>query len=303
MALLALLRRHLGPGSLLAAHLDHGLRPGSAAEAQRAGEMAGRLGLECRTARVEVGLLARERGKGIEEAARAARYDFLLSILSCWPGDHVVTAHQAEDQAETIIMKLARGGGPGALVGIRAVSGPVLRPLLGFGRDELRGYLRARGLGWLEDPSNADQRFGRNLVRREILPQLGRLNPAFLAAFGRASGLAACEEEFWDRHLDGLLERLGYREDGDWLGVLGQGLAGLGLAEARRVCGRLLRRVGPRRPGGGEPVSLASADMILGIAGTPGGGGLDLPGGRRAEWRGQYLYVGPASRYGRGSGA
>jgi tRNA(Ile)-lysidine synthase len=294
---MSLLARYVVKDRLLAAHLDHALRATSAQEAERAVGMAKAMGIACVVDRIEVEKLAKERGKGLEEAARAARYGFLEKILDNWPGDYLVTAHQAEDQAETVLMKLTRGAGPGALVGIKEKSGQIVRPLLGFERVELIKYLEREGLEHMCDPSNLDERFSRNLVRLRILPVLEKLNPAFATAFGRAAGLAAAEEEFWELHLEGLMARLGFREDRGWYGVKAADLETLSLAEKRRVMGRLSRLVRLDRPGGGEPVALSGIGMILDFCGTPGAGGQDLPGGRRVEWRGQYVYVGPASRY------
>jgi tRNA(Ile)-lysidine synthase len=253
--------------------------------------------------RIEVERLARERGKGLEEAARFARYGFLKKALEDWPGDYLVTAHQAEDQAETVIMKLARGAGPGALVGIGAKGTfgegqgvRALRPLLGESAKGLREYAAAKGLGFIEDPSNLDERFGRNLVRNKILPVLGQLNEGYLAAFGRAAEIAAAEEEFWDERLRGLEEKLELRAERGWFGVRAQGLAQVTLAEKRRLLGRLMRKVRLDKPGGGEGVSFSGVEAALGFLERPGAGGVDLPGGRRVEIRGLFIYIGPSSR-------
>jgi tRNA(Ile)-lysidine synthase len=302
-ALLSLLALFLPPARLLAAHLDHGLRPDSDAEAGAARLAAEKLGLRFESERTDVGSLARERGRGVEEAARWARYDFLYRVRDAWPGDFLVTAHQAGDQAETIILKLARGGGPGALAGIPAVNDGVLRPLLGFTRRELVRWLEARGVGWLEDPSNQDLKYARNKVRREVLPRLGELNPQILDALGRAARLASAEEEFWDGHLEKILRAISERVPDGWVRLSASGMYELTLAEQRRVAGRVLRSVVVPRVGGGEPVTLSSVDILLEMLSQPGRGGLDLPGGRRVEWRGVCLYVGPASRYNARSGA
>jgi hypothetical protein len=186
----------------------------------------------------------------------------------------------------------------GVTAGVAAgvTAGWLVRPLLGESRAGLEAYLEEKSLGFTVDPSNADGRFGRNLVRREILPVLAKLNPAYLAAFGRAANLAAAEEEFWSDHLDRLLERLGFREDRASFGVRAEPLAALSLAERRRVIGRLMGLVKSAKPGGGEGVSLLGIETALGLLDRPGAGGLDLPGGRRVERRGDYIYIGPASR-------
>ncbi|MDR0354985.1 MAG: tRNA lysidine(34) synthetase TilS [Deltaproteobacteria bacterium] len=301
--LLRLLADFLPPDRLLAAHLDHQLRESSAAEADRAATAAEEMGLEFASARVDVKTLAKNRGKGIEEAARWARYDFLYQTLGSWPGDCIVTAHQAEDQAETVLMKMVRGGGPGALQGIPAVNDRVIRPLLGFSRKEIEKFLTLKGLKWIEDPSNKENRFTRNKIRNEILPILVDLNPSFLEAIGRAARLSAAEEDFWNHHLDELFSVIVKPGPDDGLLMSAAGLYELSVAEQRRMAGRALRRIKIPRDGGGEQVSLASVDIFLEILNSPGAGGLDLPGGRRVEWSGADLHVGPASRYKTKSGA
>jgi tRNA(Ile)-lysidine synthase len=296
-ALLSLLAQCLASDQLLAVHLDHGLRETSAGEAIEAVKMAGSMGVVCESARIDVNRLAKERGKGIEEAARVARYDFLREKLRQWGGDCIVTAHQAEDLAETIIMKLARGVGPSGLVGIAAANQKTARPLLSFSKKELLDYLNSKSLSWIEDQSNQEMKFKRNQVRKTILPQIEKLNPAYLEALGRASKLASAEEEFWENHLKGLFEKLvSVLDDGGFrLEVFG--LMHLALAERRRLVGKVLREVKLPGPAGGEPVSFASVETLLKYARQPGAGGVDLPGGRRVEWRGHYLHIGPASRY------
>lgn len=303
-ALLGLLRGFLPPERLLAAHLDHGLRESSGREAILAKAVAQGLGVRCLVERIEVERLARERGKGLEEAARFARYGFLKKALEDWPGDYLVTAHQAEDQAETVIMKLARGAGPGALVGIEAQGGfgtgskkrGLARPLLGESKQELRAYAQLKGLEFVSDPSNQDERFGRNLVRNTILPILGRLNQSYLTAFGRAAEIATAEEEFWQERLSQLEEKLDHRSDRGWYGLRAAGLGQLSLAERRRLLGRLMRKVKLNKAGGGEGVSFLGVEKALAFLEKPGAGGLDLPGGRRVEIRGLFVYIGPSSR-------
>lgn len=296
-ALLALLAATLPAGSLLAAHYDHGLRIESAREAELAKAAAQKLGVDCLVEAGDVASLAKERGKGLEEAGRAARYDFFKRALDGWGGDVIVTAHQAEDQAETIILRLARGGGPGALAGIPAINGLAIRPLLGFSRRELLGYLESRNLDYLEDQSNYDPRFRRNQVRRDVLPRLAELNPAYLAALGRAAELAGAEEDFWRLRIDRLEAVLTAPDSEGGFLMEAAGLAALTLAEKRRLAGRMLRKVFVPGKAGGEPVSFRTVEDFLGVLAKPGSGGLDLPGGRRVQWRGRFLRIGPASRF------
>jgi tRNA(Ile)-lysidine synthase len=296
-ALLSLLAQSLPKNQLLAFHLDHSLRPSSRQEAVETASMAAKIGVECLCERIDAQALAKRRGKGVEEAARAIRYELLDQHLNRWGGDWIVTAHHAEDLVETVILKLARGVGPSSLVGIPAVNGKIIRPLLSFSKKEILAHLNDNALSWVDDPSNLDGRFKRNQVRKEIVPEIEKLNPAYLEAFRRASKLASAEEAFWENHLEELQKKLvTVLDDGDYQLEVFE-LMRLSLAEKRRLVGKVLRMVEIPKPLGGEPVSFASVDTLLKIAQQPGAGGVDLPGGRRVQWWGRFLRIGLASRY------
>ncbi len=149
---LMILARHLGL-AVTAIHVDHGLRPGSAVEADVVRLAADRFGAGFRSLSVAV-----EPGPNLESRARDARYGAL-------PPD-VLTGHTADDQAETILMFLMRGVGPAGLAGID----PATRPLLGLRRTDTEEVCRRVGVEPVDDPSNRDPRFRRNRVRRELIP-------------------------------------------------------------------------------------------------------------------------------------
>lgn len=166
------------------AHLDHALRPGSAEDAGFVEQMGIREGLPMTIERQDVGRLSAERGWSIEDGARRIRYEFLLRVATAERSVRVALAHTADDQAETVLMRLVRGTGVmglGAIPVTRPLGGgrdksqpAVIRPLLEIWRSEVLAYLRDAGLAYREDPSNADVRFLRNRVRRELLPLLER---------------------------------------------------------------------------------------------------------------------------------
>ncbi len=172
MALLHLLRELLLPSQIVVVHVDHGLRPESHEEARQLVSYVEGLGLRCALCTVTVSPV----GKGIEEAARRARYEALAAVAAREKARVVLTGHTQDDQAETVIWQLLRGGGSGALVGMpkeRPLGEAVLlRPLLGVRRARLREYLVRHGVSWLEDPSNALPVFTRNRIRASILPLL-----------------------------------------------------------------------------------------------------------------------------------
>jgi tRNA(Ile)-lysidine synthase len=172
--------------------VDHALRPGSAGDATMVAEAAAKLGLGHRT----LTWTGAKPVSGLMAAARAARFDLLLADAREHGVDALVFAHTIEDQAETLLMRLARGSGVDGLAAMAPVGGRremlMLRPLLGLSRPRLAATLEAHGVAWIDDPSNASARFERVRIRGEAasLDRLG-LTPAALALsaarLGRAS--------------------------------------------------------------------------------------------------------------------
>ncbi|MHB8669779.1 MAG: tRNA lysidine(34) synthetase TilS [Acidimicrobiales bacterium] len=142
-----------------AIHVDHGLRSGSAEEAKVVAEACRRLGAGFVAHRVEVGP-----GPNLEARARSARYRVLPA--------GVLTGHTADDQAETILLNLIRGAGRRGMAGMRDDG---RRPLLGLRRSETRALCQAKGLSWVDDPSNDDLALRRNRVRHQLLPLLDEI--------------------------------------------------------------------------------------------------------------------------------
>jgi len=221
----------------------------------------------------------RERGAGIEAAARALRYAFFRELAEAGrdPTRKIATAHTLDDQAETVLLRMLRGTGIRGLAGIhpRLVlekeshkSGEVVRPLLEVRRVELQEFLQARGQEWREDSSNRNPSFLRNRVRLAVLPVLkesfGDLaveNLADLAEIARA------EEEHWER---------GHPEvraaDGDLKVAL---LSDLPLAAQRRLIRNWLQT-----NAGSRSVSFRVIEDVLELAAGAAGRTLELPGGR-----------------------
>lgn len=152
---------------LRALHVDHGLHADSAAWRAHSERLAAVCGIEFAARRIDV---ARDDPRGLEAAARAARYEALGAWLD--PGDVLVTAHHADDQLETLLMRLVRGTGVRGLGGIAELAafrgGWLARPFLGFTRAELAAQAQVWGLVPAHDPSNADPRFDRNFVRADV---------------------------------------------------------------------------------------------------------------------------------------
>jgi len=216
MALLHVLHELSGEFKLgiTVAHLDHGLRRGSAADAAFVRNAARRLGLPFRGAHTDVQKLATRRKCSVEEAGRLARYSFFHRTARAAGAGVVAVGHNRDDQAETMLMRLLRGASASGLGGIApkrrlddplalrpGKPGPVslVRPLLDLSRAEIEGYLAARRVRPRRDPTNRNTGFLRNKIRHELIPLLERkYNPQLRALLARTA--RTLQEE------DGLLE-------------------------------------------------------------------------------------------------
>jgi tRNA(Ile)-lysidine synthase len=254
-------------------HVHHGLRGHDAdADAAFVAEWAERLGVACRVVRVD---LAHQAGQSVEMAARTARRSVLLERAEA-DGGLLVLGHQANDQAETILLRILRGTGVGGLGAMRPVAGSVRRPLLHFWRDDLTEYLRARRVPWREDATNDDLAIPRNRVRHELLPALRSFNPRIDEALIRLGESAATLDEWaadetrrWlGAHLEVHRERRTYR------------LVGLGgMPRALQV--RAMRAIAARRG-----ASLTEAQVSRALLGPT-----TWPGGTPVTWDGGDLVV------------
>ncbi len=177
VALAALASRRGTMGRILVAHAHHGLRPEADDDLRFVAALAADLGVEIVTERLDLGGAAGNGGEGLEARARRLRYEWLGRIAHERGARHLLVAHTADDQAETILHRALRGTGVAGLAGMkparRFIDGvALLRPLLGVRRARLRRFLVEQGLAWREDASNADPRFSRAFLRHEVLPRL-----------------------------------------------------------------------------------------------------------------------------------
>jgi tRNA(Ile)-lysidine synthase len=200
LALLHALRALAGPRRwrLAVVTVDHGMRPGSAADTAFVADHAKALGLPARVCTLTPGDLARHRPAGPEGAARAARYEALWPAADELGCTWLATGHTLDDQAETVLLQLLRGAGPDGLAAMAVRTGRLLRPLLGVRRAETRSCCAAAGLAWREDPTNAGDGPLRNRVRHHLLPLLEELRPGATQTLARTAALAADERDWLD---------------------------------------------------------------------------------------------------------
>ena len=214
MALLALLMATLSqwPASIHPVHIDHGLREQSAADAKwLMSYVREKWGLPVVVKEVDATPMTSH--ESVEMAARRVRYQALHHYAEeCGPNTRIVVAHQSDDQAETILMRILVGTGIEGLSGIKPIQGLVVRPLLEFSREDLRQYLRAHLLSWREDETNSDVKWVRNRIRHQVMPFLTQeVNPKLSSALirlgkqaGELSGWigSAVEQFFSEHHID-----------------------------------------------------------------------------------------------------
>ncbi len=251
-------------GRLCVAHFNHGLR----GEESRADEafvvgLCGELGLTCEVGRAAPGAL--DGGDGLEAAARDARYRFLAEAAANLGARYVATAHTSDDQAETILHRILRGTGIGGLAGIaraRPLSLPLstsggfpeadspaaatlIRPLLGFRRRELVGYLDDLGQTYRTDSSNAHPHFTRNRIRRELLPTLAeQYNSGVVDALLRLGTLAGEAQAVIDAVVDALFDRSVTFGNSDDVEIDARSLLGQPPYVVRELLLRVWRRAG-----------------------------------------------------------
>ncbi|GGI07752.1 tRNA lysidine(34) synthetase TilS [Egicoccus halophilus] len=268
---------------LTLAHVRHGLR--SDDDEQRSlARHASWLGLPLACREVEVVA----RGRGVEAAARDARYAALGTLAEEHDARFVLVGHTADDQAETVLLRAARGTGTDGLAAMtahRALDGRrrLVRPLLRLRREALREFLVAEGIGWVEDPGNQDPAIRRTVIRHEVLPALARAAGDPVGALGRLAELARADAEALDEQAADATRRLVLRT-GPVRSLPDGGLDALPVALRRRVVRRVLGELLD------QPVGAVAVERVLTLG---PGAALDLPGGVRATAGGGWRTLGP----------
>jgi tRNA(Ile)-lysidine synthase len=181
-------------GPVVLAHIDHGLRPDSAADARAVAALARTLGAGVAIRAVVVD----RRGASLERAAREARYQAFEDLAREHQLRWILLAHTASDQAETVLMRVLRGTGVAGLAAIPPQRDRYLRPLLGTTRQEIEAYVTEHGVAWVRDPMNEDPAFLRSRIRHRWLPALRAENPALDQALVRLARSAAAQREVLD---------------------------------------------------------------------------------------------------------
>ena len=264
MCLLHLL--HSRCRDVVAAHFEHGIRgEESLGDAAFVEAWCQEHGMVCVTGHGDVPGYAREKGLSLETAARELRYRFLEETAEAYNCDYIATAHNGDDNVETVLLNLTRGAGALGLSGIPPRRGKIIRPLLGVSRREIEEYLKKNAVPHVEDSSNQSDDYSRNRIRHRVTPVLRELNPGLNEAVGRTARLLA--QDFIDRFYDG--ESLPAKE-----------LLALHGAVASRVIRRLCW----------ESLSMEQVGAVLSLAQGSELKYLDLPGQRLRQEQGRLYF-------------
>ncbi len=225
LALLHLLLDGLMPASaIIAAHLNHRLRPEADSDAGRAAQICRDWGVECRIGVADVRTMMAEEHLSLEDAARRARYRFLAQSAQEAGMRVVAVGHQADDQVETVLLHLLRGSGPGGLRGMSPIGKlplaphiTLMRPLLQVDREEVMAYCHAHNLQPLTDESNFDVTLLRNRVRHELLPLLESYNPGIRKVLRNQATILGADFELLEAMLQEVWQQLVLAEGAGWL--------------------------------------------------------------------------------------
>ena len=263
------------PGRLGVVSVDHGLRSDAAGEVRAVALAARELGVPVWCERLDL-----RGGAAVQQRARDARFMVARRLAATEGFTRIATGHTASDQAETVLFRIARGTGRTGALGMGAVDGDIIRPLLCVTADETRAWCRARGLKVVEDPSNVDPRYARSRVRHGLIPALAQVHPGAERAVVRFAEHLRDEANLLEEIVDEAWLRC-YAGAGLDVSHLGREVPAL----ARLLVRRLIRDAD-------LTADSVWVDRCLALA-ARAGGTIQIPGGCAAVDRGVLVVEGP----------
>ena len=281
------LSESLGIGLHLA-HLDHRLRPESATDGDFVEKISRERGLGFTRAEEEVARVARQRGWSLEEAGRWLRYRFLDRVAQEQNSTKIALGHHADDQAETVLLRLLRGSGTAGLGAMElARGGRYLRPLLGFQRAEIEAYAQAGWVEFIEDISNRDPRFIRNRIRKELIPHLQQhYNPNIVQVLGRTAQILKDEDRFLNETVQGELDVVVHKSDEHKIILDAEQFLDYHIAVQRRIIRTILQGLSKRE----GPFDFARIETVLELM-SRDAGVHEIGSGLRAQRAGKFFFL------------
>ena len=235
-------------------HVNHLLRGADAdADQHFVQEICDSLGIPCTVLRVDVAKLAQERDGNVEDVGRRVRYDAARELAQKLCTEQVVsrqkakilTAHTADDRAETFMMNVMRGSGMSGLASIPRHRGLIYRPLLDYTHDQLKDWLKARGLDWHEDATNTDTHYLRAYMRHNVLPLLKARNPMLVQTVCKIADLMTDEDDYLEAKAARKLRQITLRKSESSLVLDALKLSSTDVVIARRVVRIVARKLIP----------------------------------------------------------
>ena len=235
-------------------HVNHLLRGADAdADQHFVQEICDSLGIPCTVLRVDVAKLAQERDGNVEEIGRRVRYDAARELAQKLCAEQgvsrqkakILTAHTADDRAETVMMNVMRGSGMSGLASIPRHRGLIYRPLLGYTHDQLKDWLKARTLDWHEDATNTDTHYLRAYMRHNVLPLLKARNPLLVQTVCKIADLMADEDDYLEAKAARKLRQITLRKSESSLVLDALKLSSTDVVIARRVVRIVARQLIP----------------------------------------------------------
>ena len=235
-------------------HVNHLLRGADAdADQHFVKETCDSLGIHCTVLRVDVAKLAQERDGNVEEIGRRVRYDAARELAQKLCAEQgvsrqkakILTAHTADDRAETFMMNVMRGSGMSGLASIPRHRGLIYRPLLDYTHDQLKDWLKARGLDWHEDATNTDTHYLRAYMRHNVLPLLKARNPMLVQTVCKIADLMTDEDDYLEGKAARKLRQITLRKSESSLVLDALKLSSTDVVIARRVVRIVARQLIP----------------------------------------------------------
>ena len=250
-----------GGFQVAAAHYHHGMR-GAAADADAAfvETFCKERNISCVVERGDVYGQAQRLGLGVEETGRRLRYEFLRRTAEELGCNRIATAHNADDNLETLLLHLVRGAGLHGLAGIPPRRGEIVRPLLTTSRLDIEAYLAEHGLTHVEDCTNADESYARNRIRRQVVPVLRQLNPRLTESAAETMGYLRSDNDYLNAQAAAACAHARWAEDD--LVIEARYIAQLPAAIAPRAARRMLEMMGD----GNTDCSAAHLKAIVDLA-------------------------------------
>lgn len=271
---------------ILAAHFEHGIRgEESRADARFVRDYCRRRGIPFEAGGADVPRAAERMGLSLETAARELRYNFLEEVRRCRGYDVLAVAHHADDQAETVLMRILRGTGTRGLSAMRPRSGcdgHIIRPLLGVTKRQIRDWCRREHLTPREDSTNWQPDGTRNRIRLQVIPALRRMfNPELTQALCQLSDVAACEQEYLDQQAEPCWQQAHRICSADGGVELNCSVLAAQHPAVQRI---LLRRFWRETTGSSQDLGFVQTELLRGLClqGTTGSR-QELPNGYTAE--------------------